>query len=228
MRHGSRWLGERRRADRRRALRARRALSPRGPDRALRRGRGPARRAARDGRVRAMGGLLSAVLGEVHGSGGETGMKPSVTGKLASRRMQSRVEREGLLKIQAIETCGVTRIENQVPAVSGHRARNRHEAMETKKIVAEGLLARAHSPRTQPIGVWHVVAFDDVNLGNIGKPPVDALGGSPFQNVRHRRRRRSVRLRRKADSAKLAPSTRSYVARADRPSRGLRASFSAG
>src|SRR5580692_6998594 len=85
-----------------------------------------------------------------------------------SRRMQSRVERERLLRLHAIETCGLERVEDQVPAMSGHGARNRHEAMATKKIVAESLLACAQSPRSQPIGVWHVVALDDVNLGNIG------------------------------------------------------------
>ena len=64
----------------------------------------------------------------------------------SSRRVQSRVERERLLKLQAIESCGLERVENQVPAMSGHRARNRHEAMATKKIVAEGLLARIEPP----------------------------------------------------------------------------------
>src|SRR5271165_4689253 len=46
----------------------------------------------------------------------------------ASRRMQSRVERERLLKIQAIEACGLERVENQVPTMGRNRARNRHEA----------------------------------------------------------------------------------------------------
>ena len=45
--------------------------------------------------------------------------------------------------------------------------------MAIKKIVAEGLLACAQSPRPEPIGVWYVVVLDDVNLGNIGEssPP---------------------------------------------------------
>ena len=54
--------------------------------------------------------------------------------------------------------------------MGGHRARNRHEAMAAKKVVAEGLLARAWNPRSQPIGVWHGVGFDDMNLRNIGNP----------------------------------------------------------
>ena len=84
--------------------------------------------------------------------------------------MQSRVQREGLLKLQAVETGGLKRIEDQVPAMRGNRARNRHEAMPTKKIVAEGLLARARNPWSQPIGGWRGVVFDDVNPGNIGNP----------------------------------------------------------
>jgi hypothetical protein len=77
--------------------------------------------------------------------------------------MQPGVEGERLLKFQAIETCGLERVENQVPAMSRYRARNRHEAMAMKKIVTEGLLARARYPRSQPIGVWHGVAFDGVD-----------------------------------------------------------------
>src|SRR5271165_1272131 len=75
----------------------------------------------------------------------------------ASRRMQSRVERERLLKIQAIEACGLERVENQVPTMGRNRARNRHEAMATKKIVAEGLLARAHSVgAASRLTTWHM------------------------------------------------------------------------
>src|ERR1700751_2741340 len=92
------------------------------------------------------------------------------TGTRISRRMQSRVEREPLLKLQAIESCSLNRVENQVPAMGGHRARNRHEAMVTKKIVAKGLLAGARGPRAQPIWVWHGVAFDGVNFPNVGNP----------------------------------------------------------
>ena len=68
---------------------------------------------------------------------------------------------------------GLDRLENQVPAMRGNRARDRHETLPAEKIVAEGLLARARNPRLQPIGVWHVVGFDDVNLGKIGEssPP---------------------------------------------------------
>src|ERR1700733_15489509 len=77
-----------------------------------------------------------------------------------SGRMQPGVEGERLLKFQAIETCGLEQVENQVPAMSRYRARNRHEAMATKTIIAKGLLARARNPRSQPIGVWHGVAFD--------------------------------------------------------------------
>jgi len=77
--------------------------------------------------------------------------------------MQPGVEGERLLKFQAIETCGLERVENQVPAMSRYRARNRHEAMATKTIIAKGLLARGRNPRSQPIGVWHGVAFDGVD-----------------------------------------------------------------
>jgi hypothetical protein len=77
--------------------------------------------------------------------------------------MQPGVEGERLLKFQAIETCGLERVENQVPAARGDGAGNRHEAIAMKKIVTEGLLARARNPRSQPIGVWHGVAFDGVD-----------------------------------------------------------------
>ena len=72
-------------------------------------------------------------------------------GQHLSWRIQPRVERERLLKIHTIETCGSDRVENQVPAVSGNRARNRHEAIATKKIITEGLLAGARDPRSKPI-----------------------------------------------------------------------------
>jgi hypothetical protein len=84
--------------------------------------------------------------------------------------MQTRVERERLLKLDRIEARSLERVENQVPAVRGDRARNRDEAMVAKKMIAEGLLARAYNSRSQPIGVWNVVAFDDVNLGDVGNP----------------------------------------------------------
>ena len=42
--------------------------------------------------------------------------------------------------------------------------------MVAEKTVAEGLLTRIYRHRPQPVGVWHVVGFDDVNLGNIGDP----------------------------------------------------------
>ena len=60
--------------------------------------------------------------------------------------MQPGVERERLLKIQAVKTSGLERVENQVPAARGDGAGNRHEAMATKKIIAKGLLARARNP----------------------------------------------------------------------------------
>ena len=82
--------------------------------------------------------------------------------------MQSRVESERLLKIQAVKTCGLKRVKNQIPAMSGYCARNRHKAMTTKKVVTKGLLARARNPGTQPIGIRHNIAFDDMNVRNIG------------------------------------------------------------
>ena len=66
--------------------------------------------------------------------------------------MQPGVEREKLLKFQAIETRGLEQVENQVPAMSRYRARNRHEAMATKKIIAKGLLARGRNPRRSQLG----------------------------------------------------------------------------
>src|ERR1700733_9370298 len=69
-----------------------------------------------------------------------------------SGRMQPGVEGERLLKFQAIETCGLEQVENQVPAMSRYRARNRHEAMATKKIIAKGLLARGRNPRRSQLG----------------------------------------------------------------------------
>ena len=60
--------------------------------------------------------------------------------------MQPGVEGERLLKFQAIETCGLERVENQVPAMSRYRARNRHEAIAMKKIVAEVLGSRSEPP----------------------------------------------------------------------------------
>ena len=84
--------------------------------------------------------------------------------------MQPRVERERLLKLQDIEALALERVENQVPAVPGDRARNRHETMVAKKSVAEGLLARAHNPWNQPIGIRHVAALDDMNLCAVGDP----------------------------------------------------------
>src|SRR5271156_6481716 len=83
-----------------------------------------------------------------------------------SRWVQSRVERERLLKLQAIESCGLERVENQVPATLGDRARNHEEAMLTEKIVAKGLLARARNSRNQPIGVRHVAGFNGIDLGD--------------------------------------------------------------
>jgi hypothetical protein len=47
--------------------------------------------------------------------------------------MESRVEGEGLLKLQAIETPGLDRVEDQVPTMGRNRARNRYEAKATKK-----------------------------------------------------------------------------------------------
>ena len=84
--------------------------------------------------------------------------------------MQSRVEREGLLKVQAVETGGLERIEDQVPAMRGDRARDRHEAVVSKKLVAKRLLACARNSWPQPIGVRNGVAFHDVDLCNIGNP----------------------------------------------------------
>jgi hypothetical protein len=66
--------------------------------------------------------------------------------------MQPGVEGERLLKFQAIETCGLERVENQVPAMSRYRARNRHEAMATKTIIAKGLLARGRNPGRSQLG----------------------------------------------------------------------------
>ena len=66
--------------------------------------------------------------------------------------MQSRVERERLLKLQAIESCGLQRVKDQVPTMGGHHARNRHEAMAAKKIVAEGLLARIGATGRNQLG----------------------------------------------------------------------------
>ena len=85
-------------------------------------------------------------------------------------RVQAWVERERLLKIEGIETGGPYRLENQVPAMGRYCARNRHEAMATKKAVAKGLLARARRPRPQPVGIRRVFAFNDMNLRNIGGP----------------------------------------------------------
>jgi hypothetical protein len=81
--------------------------------------------------------------------------------------MQSRIEREGLLELQAVETCGLDRVEDQVPTVCGNRARNRHEAMATETLVAKRLLPRARNSWPQPIGVRRVVPLDDVNLGYV-------------------------------------------------------------
>ena len=64
--------------------------------------------------------------------------------------MQSRIERERLLKLQAIEACGLRRVKDQVPAMLGDRAWDRDEAVAAEKIVAEGLLACARSSRNQP------------------------------------------------------------------------------
>ena len=66
--------------------------------------------------------------------------------------MQSRVEREWLLKIQAIKTAALSRVEDQVPAMIRDRTRNRHEAMATKTIIAKGLLARGRNPGRSQLG----------------------------------------------------------------------------
>ena len=74
--------------------------------------------------------------------------------------MQSRIECKRLLKLQAIESCALEWVDDHVPAMSGHHARDRHEAMVTKKIIAEIQLAGARNPRSQPTGVWHGVRLN--------------------------------------------------------------------
>ena len=161
----------RRRQDRPRAMRARRRLLARWPGREVRRrtrSAGRSRGAAACERRADFSRSCSAWSRTWRRNGNEAlrdGEAALTSAAKPADAIECRAQR--LLKIQAIETCGFERVENQVPTMSRNRARNRHEAMATKKIVAKGLLARARNPRSQPIGVWHVVAFDDVNLGNI-------------------------------------------------------------
>ncbi len=74
--------------------------------------------------------------------------------RLQKRRMQPRVEREGLLDNDFIRACCTLSVKDEVPAVLRHRARNGNEEMVGEQLIAKGLLAGAWNARNQPVRVW--------------------------------------------------------------------------
>ena len=78
-------------------------------------------------------------------------------------RVKARVQSKVFLRLYRVKGLGDIEIEDQIPTVRGHRARNEHKWMSRQQAVAKRLLTGARKPRSQPICVRHDVRQNDVN-----------------------------------------------------------------
>lgn len=81
--------------------------------------------------------------------------------------MQPSVKREGLLADKLVGGGGALAVKDQVPAVFQYRARNGHEQMVGKQLVAKRLLPGAWDAGDEPVRVGHIGPTDDIDQGGI-------------------------------------------------------------
>lgn len=93
-------------------------------------------------------------------------------------RVKTRVQSKVFLRLPGVPRVGDIDVEDQIPTVRGHGARNEHKPMSGQQAVAKRLLTRAWNPRSQPICVRHHIRQNDVNGHGVG----DRGGGQYVRN----------------------------------------------
>src|ERR1700722_19460647 len=81
--------------------------------------------------------------------------------------MQSRIQREPLLRSESISPRRGRANEDQIPAMGRYRAGYQDELVPGEQCVPESLLAGTGYPWPQPVGVGDGLRFHDVNAGRL-------------------------------------------------------------
>jgi len=81
--------------------------------------------------------------------------------------METRIECEGFLNVLLVCACRLGRIEDQIPAMGGHRAWNDDELVLGQKRITERLLSCAWDSGPQPVDVGNVGRLNHMNARHV-------------------------------------------------------------